>query len=161
MELEIDAKELLRQALAEAEPGEDIEEALLRICKRRYPEQYTELFPDILGVIEMMTEQMRGSKDKVIRELVETDGSMSITLHSSDVVETKTYSGDPEKVLKELPPDIREEVRKTLAEGSGDFKIEKRIVRRTSSKGMEMIDCRCGYLGPPEEDHCPKCGRRA
>ncbi len=36
MELQIDAKELLKQVLNDVEPGEDVDEAIFRACKRRY-----------------------------------------------------------------------------------------------------------------------------
>lgn len=36
MELQIDAKELLKQVLNDVEPGENVDEAIFRACNRRY-----------------------------------------------------------------------------------------------------------------------------
>lgn len=160
MELQIDAKELLKQALAEAEPGEDIEEAVLRVCKKRYPEQYAEVFGDILRVFDMMADNTGESIEEILHDLVSSDNEMSITLHSDEVVETRTFSGDPDKVMKELPSDIRSKFKGIFSSDPKVTKIEKTVVRRTTSGGKQLVDCRCGYLGPPEDGHCPKCGRK-
>ncbi|MFC1628704.1 hypothetical protein ACFL3H_06275 [Gemmatimonadota bacterium] len=160
MKLRIDAKELLEQVLNEVEPDEDVDEAILRTCKRRYPDQFMEVFPALLQVIDLVGENVDGSGVDLIRSLVESDDTMTINLSSSDVVETQAIDRDSGEILKDLPPGLRTRFGKALTAGDGDHTIEKTVIRRTSASGREMLDCRCGFLGPAEDARCPKCGIR-
>ena len=107
-----------------------------------------------------MAENSRERVEDMLRDLATSDTEMTITLHSNEVVETRTFSGDPDKVLKEIPPDIRSGLRRAFPWGPKVKKSEKRIVRTTTYKGEKIIHCRCGYLGRPDDGRCPKCGRR-
>ena len=176
MELEIDAKQLLRQALAEVQPGEDIDEAILRVCKKRYPDNYSEIFPEVFRMVDMLAENMDGSRLEIVRELAASEGSMSMTLHSTEVTETRTLTGEPGKLLDKLPPETRAKIARALASDGGSFrtdieetrssdkgvkKIERRVSRKTTSGSRKFFDCKCGFLGLGEFDVCPKCGRKA
>jgi len=85
VELQIDAKQVLQQALNEVEPGEDIDEAILRACKALHPEQHALVFPVMIRMVEMMVERQGGSKTEVIRRIAGSEGGMSITVQSSTV----------------------------------------------------------------------------
>ncbi|MFC1529884.1 hypothetical protein ACFL6R_04105 [Gemmatimonadota bacterium] len=161
MELRIDAKEILRRVLEVVEPGEDIDEAILRTCKQRYPDNFMEVFPALLEVIDLVSDNLESTGVDLIEELVSSEGSMTINLHTSDVVETKVIDGKSGNILKDIPAGLREKFGSLLGDDAGTHTIEKTIVRRTSSGGREMLDCRCGYLGPTEDDRCPKCGKEA
>lgn len=176
MELEIDAKQLLRQALTEVQPGEDIDEAILRVCKKRFPDNYSEIFPEVFQMVDMLAENLDGSREDVIRELANSEGSMSMTLHSAEITETRTFTGEPKKLLDELSPELREKFRQALTSDGGDIqtdieetqvsdkgvvKKERHITRQRISSSRKFFDCKCGFLGIGEYEVCPKCGRKA
>ncbi|GEM_PF-2511072 len=172
MDLQIDAKELLAMALSDVGPGEDIEEAILRACKQRFLDNYAEIFSELLQMIDLISENMEGTREEIIRELVEAEGSMSMSLHANDVIETRTFSGEPQQVFESLPEEMREEFNRALAGASREVRVEKeekrnrkkvtKTVRRSAfTNPRGLINCRCGYLGPPQDGRCPKCGRKA
>ena len=159
MELEIDAKELLRHALSEVQPGEDVDEALLRVCKLRYPEAYAEVFPQILEMLELVTGNTGSSKLDMVRELVDSEGTMSLTMHSTEITETRSMVGAPGRLLDQLPPVLQAK----LSEATSEHQLHERSDPRAERRSLGLkryINCRCGYTGPAEDEtRCPKCGR--
>ena len=159
MELRIDVKDILKRVLEVVEPGEDVDEAILRTCKQRYAESFMEVFPALLQVIDLAGEGMESTGVDLIRELVSSEGSMTINLSTSESVERELVDGAPKTIMKGLPAGLRRKVGKLLDDETVSRSIERTVVRRTSSSGREMLDCRCGYLGPAGDGRCPKCGK--
>ncbi|MFC1500201.1 hypothetical protein ACFL6T_04190 [Candidatus Zixiibacteriota bacterium] len=159
MELRIDVNELLEQVLNEAEPGEDVDEAIFRTCKKRYPDHFMEIFPALLQVVEQVEENVEGSGIEMIRNLVASDHTVTINLHTSDVIETRIIDGDAGEIVKDLPESLRKKIGDLLKRDAVRQSTEKTVIRRTSLSGKEILDCRCGFLGPADDERCPKCGR--
>jgi hypothetical protein len=121
-ELRVQAGPILREALASAGPGEDVDEALLRALKARYPEQATALLSAVTRMIEVSAARAGEDKRLTMRRLAESEPGPEIVLRSSRgpaptvVTETKVRRiGDSEfRSLDELPPDMRAAVERSL-----------------------------------------------
>ena len=131
MELQIDVNEFLEQVLNEVEPGEDVDEAIFRTCKKRYPDHFMEVFPGLLQVVELERENVEGSGIEMIRNLVASDNIMTINLRTSDVIEKRIVDGDAGEIVKDLPAGLREKIGGLLNRDTGRQTIEKTVVRRT------------------------------
>ena len=106
---------LLREALASAQPGEDFDEALLRVLKLQHPHQATPLLSAHSRLIDLESERTGEDKSQTIRRLAESDPGPEIVLKTSGdqprrtSMETRTFRvGDKEyHSLEEMPPDLR------------------------------------------------------
>jgi len=162
VELQIDAKQILQQALGQVGPGEDIDEAILRACKALYPGQHTEVFTAVNRMVETMLERRGGSKPEVIKQMVAAPGTLSITMHTSSVsVPLGAQAGSAPKSLDELPPEIRQKVREAMASGKTSVTIRTRSASVPTPASQPVFHCkRCGYVEPGEFDRCPHCSTR-
>ena len=123
-ELRVQAGPILREALASAGPGEDVDEALLRALKARYPEQAASLLSAVTRMVEVSASRTGEDKRAAMRRLAESEPGPEIVLRSSGrptptvVKETKVRRlGDSEfRSLDELPPDVRAAVERSLPE---------------------------------------------
>jgi hypothetical protein len=106
---------VLKEALASAKPGEDIDEALLRALKSRHPKQATALLSALTRIIEVESGRSGEDRDATLSRLADADPGPQVTLRTSggEVPTTRTTSrvirvGDKEyHSLDEVPPDIR------------------------------------------------------
>jgi hypothetical protein len=114
---------IVREALAAVAPGEDFDEALLRVLKARHPEQAMSLLSALNRVIELEAQRTREDKRQTLKRLAEQDPGPEVVL--------KTTIGGPPKMpgggrviqtgdkvyhsLEELPSHLRRAVEKTRA----------------------------------------------
>ncbi len=125
---------MLRQALADTQPDEDFEEALLRALKVNYPEQASALLSACSRLIEIEAKRAGETKERTIRRLAETDSGLKMNFRNAglgpiqtSVQTTVVRVGDNEyHSLDEVPPDIRRAIEEQLASG----KIESRNARK-------------------------------
>jgi len=118
---------ILREALAQVQPGEDLDEALLRALKSRHPADAAMLLPALSRLIADEAQRRGGSKEEAVRRLAEAEPSSEITLRSSGersptfttTTETRVITlGDKKyQSLEELPPDVRRAVKAGLSRG--------------------------------------------
>jgi len=125
---------ILREAVASVGAGEDIDEALLRALKARYPEEAANLLAAISRIVEMAAREANESTEQAIRRLAESQPGPEITLRraggrvveggfpttvSETVSETHVIRvGDKEyRSLEEVPPHIRRAIEGAKAKG--------------------------------------------
>jgi hypothetical protein len=120
---------ILREALASAGPTEDVDEALLRTLKRRYPDEATNLLPAVTRIVEVEAQRAGVDKREAVRRLAHGETSPELTLGSSggDVSagglasashtfteQTVVRVGDKEyRSLEEVPPEIRHAIERS------------------------------------------------
>lgn len=148
--MDIDAKQLCEQAVANAQPGEDLDESLLRQCKAMYPDEHAEVYSAVSRGLEMMAEQQGKSKEQAVRDLAEGDTAFTIR-QSTKVVSTEGGN------LDDLPTDVRAKIMEAVQSGQGG--------RVTVSAGItgskKMWRCKyCGHESETDLDICPSCGMR-
>ena len=108
---------ILTDALAQVQPGEDLDEALLRALKSRQPADAAMLFPALSRLIADEAQRRGGSKEEAVRRLAEAGPSSEITVRTSgqrsptftSVTETRVIRlGDSKhRSLEELPPQVQ------------------------------------------------------
>jgi hypothetical protein len=118
---------ILREALAQVQPGEDFDEALLRALKSRHPGEAAMLLPALSRLIADEAERRGGSKEEAVRRLAAAVPSAEITLRTSgqhsptftSTTETRVVTlGDKRyQSLEELPLDVRRAVEAGLSRG--------------------------------------------
>ncbi len=74
---------ILREALASAGPTEDVDEALLRTLKRRYPGEATNLLSAVSRIAEVEAQRAGVDKREAMRRLAHGEASPELTLCSS------------------------------------------------------------------------------
>lgn len=125
--LQIDVADVARQALRERQAGEDLDEALLRVCKRIYGESGLMAFQAIRKALESLAERNNVDAETALQQIA--DGRSPISVVTSVISTQKTVVGS----LDELPSDLRAEVEKALAAGkSGQVVITKEETKKRS-----------------------------
>jgi hypothetical protein len=74
---------ILREALALAGPGEDVDEALLRTLKRHYPDDATNLLSAVVRIAEVEARRASVDKREAMRRLAHGEANPELTLRSS------------------------------------------------------------------------------
>ncbi|MFB3882276.1 MAG: hypothetical protein ACE149_13500 [Armatimonadota bacterium] len=115
---------ILSEALAQVQPGEDLDEALLRALKSQRPEEAATLLPAVSRLISEEAQRQGGSREDAARRLAETGSSGEITVRTSGgrfptfttVVEKRVITLGDKKYgpLEELPPEARRAVEAEL-----------------------------------------------
>ena len=152
---------ILAEAAASAGPGEDIDEALLRVLKARYPEEATSLLSAVSRIVEMEARQSGEGKEAAIRRLAASGPGPEILLRRSGgrVVEggfpttvpgavSDTVSGTVSETvsetqiirvggkeygsLEEVPPAIRRAIEEARRTGG----MTRRVVVSGTDRGM-------------------------
>jgi len=108
--LEVQAAPLLREALREAQPGEDFDEALLRTLKARHPERAAALLAAFSSMLDLEAERAHENKEQAVRRLAETDPSPTIRLSPPQVRVTRREY----RSLEEMPPELRRQAEARL-----------------------------------------------
>jgi len=109
---------VLRDALVSAGALEDFDEALLRVLKKRYPEQATELLSALTRVIEVESQGRTESREQTVRRLADTDPGPEVVLRTvgGPVRRTTAEStvirigGEEYHSLEEVPAHLRDAV---------------------------------------------------
>src|SRR5579864_1202051 len=118
-ELKIDVASVARKAIAEREPEEDLDEAILRSCKKLYGEAGVTAFQAVQSAAATLAQREDGDREKALRRIA--DGKASV-----NVVRMRITRKGSTKSLDDLSPEMRAEVEKALASGkSGNIVINQ------------------------------------
>jgi hypothetical protein len=125
--LRIRVAPIIRDALSSAQPGEDLDEALLRALKARYPEQASALLPALTRLIEMEGKGAAEDRQQTMGRLAQSDPGPEIRLTTSGGPIAKTMTeatviriGDKEYgSLDEVPPHMRRDIEQAMHGSKG------------------------------------------
>jgi hypothetical protein len=128
--LKVRVAPVLGEALASVKPGEDIDEALLRALKARYPDEAANLLPALTRIIDMEAQRANEDRQQAVRRLAQSDPGPEIVLRISPGEPTRItaesrvirINGKEYHSLEEVPPHLRGAIERAM---SG-----KRTVRR-------------------------------
>ncbi len=162
-EMKIDLSAVARQAMQERQPGEDLDEALLRSCKKLYGESGTTAFLAVQNALRAVADRNKVDPEKALQQIM--DGKSSVSVVTRTEVTQKTSTGS----LDDVPPEIRAEVEKALASGKNrNVVITRRIGGQRegvtsildSQKQASTYSCQnCGYEFSSDLLACPQCGK--
>ena len=158
-ELTIDVASVAREAIAEREPEEDLDEAILRSCKKLYGEAGVTAFQAVQSAATALAQREDGDREKALRRIA--DGKASV-----NVVRMRITRKGSTKSLDDLSPEMRAEVEKSLTSGkSGNIVISQMVNGNMAVSGSlagsnsQMNRCQsCGYEFPSGLASCPQCG---
>jgi hypothetical protein len=159
-ELKIDVAGVAREAIAERGPEEDLDEAILRSCKKLYGEAGVTAFQAVQSAAAALAQREDGDREKALRRIA--DGKASVNV----VARVRITQKGSTKSLDDLPPEMRAEVEKALASGkSGNIVISqtvngnKVVSGSVAGPNSRMNRCEsCGYEFPSGLPSCPQCG---
>jgi HPt (histidine-containing phosphotransfer) domain-containing protein len=158
-ELKIDVAGVAREAIAERAPEEDLDEAILRSCKKLYGEAGMIAFQAVQSAATALAQREDGDREKALRHIA--DGKASVNV----VARMRITQRGSTKSLDDLSPEMRAEVEKALASGkSGKIIISQAVNRKAASGSLagssrQMTHCaKCGYEFPSGLPSCPQCG---
>jgi len=124
-DLKIRISPIIREALVSAQPGEDLDEALLRALKAHHSEQASMLLSALTRLIEIEAKRTGEDRQRTIARLAESDPGPEIVLRTSGgqpqttVTETRVIRiGDKEYgSLEEVPPHMRRGIEQAMQKG--------------------------------------------
>lgn len=159
-ELKIDVAGVAREAIAERGPEEDLDEAILRSCKKLYGEAGVTAFQAVQSAATALAQRGDGDREKALRRIA--DGKASVNV----VARVRITQKGSTKSLDDLSPEMRAEVEKALASGqSGKIVISQTVNGNKAASGSpvgsnsQMNRCeKCGYEFPSGLPSCPQCG---
>ena len=159
-ELKIDVAGVAREALTERQPEEDLDEAILRSCKKLYGEAGVTAFQAVQSAATALAQRDDGDREKALRRIV--DGKASVNV----VARMRITQKGSTKSLDDLSSEMRAEVEKALASGkSGKIVISQAVNGNKAASGSlagsssQMNRCeKCGYEFPSGLPSCPQCG---
>jgi len=116
---------LVREALDSGQPGEDFDEALLRVLKAHYAEEATSLLPAVARTVQVEQRIAGHDREQALRRLAAADPGPEIVLRTSrdrDVVRVAQSTsvrigGQEYHSLEEVPPHLREVVARGMSQG--------------------------------------------
>ena len=161
-ELTIDVGAVARGALGERRPEEDLDEAILRSCKKLYGQAGATAFQAVQSATTALGQRGDGDREKALRNLA--DGKAAVNV----VAKTRIIQQGSTKSLTDLSPEMRAQVEKALASGqTGKIVISqtvngyKKISGSLAGSGSQMSHCeKCGYQFPTDLSSCPQCGNK-
>ena len=126
-ELTVRISPIINEALASAQPGEDLDEALLRALKAHYPEQASMLLSALTQLVEMECKRTGEDRQRALSRLAISDPGpeIRVTVSGGPISKTVTETtvirvGDKEYgSLAEVPPDIRRGIEDAMRRGTG------------------------------------------
>jgi rubrerythrin len=159
-ELSVDVAGVAREALTERRPGEDLDEAILRSCKKLYGEAGVTAFEAVQSAISALAQRDDGNQENALRKIA--DGKTSVDVVARIRI---THKGST-KSLDDLSPEMCAEVEKAIASGkSGKIVLSKAINGSKKTSGSlagansQINRCeKCGYEFSSEFPSCPQCG---
>jgi predicted nucleic acid-binding Zn-ribbon protein len=159
-QLKIDVASVAREALNECRPGEDLDEAILRSCKKLYGESGVTAFQAVQSAVTALAQRGDGDREKALRRIAEGNASVNV------VANIHISHNNVPKSLDDLSSEMRAEVEKTLALGkSGKIVFKATINKHSFASGSadrsieQMSRCtKCGYDFPSGLPSCPQCG---
>jgi hypothetical protein len=159
-ELKIDVASVAREAMAERDPEEDLDEAILRSCKKLYGEAGVTAFQAVQSAATALARRDDGDREKAMRRLA--DGKTSVNV----VARMRITRKGSTKSLDDLSPEMRAEVEKALTSGKGSDIVISQVVNGNmavsgspAGSNSQMNRCEsCGYEFPSGLSSCPQCG---
>jgi len=126
-EMKVRISPIINEALASVQPGEDLDEALLRTLKLHYPEQASMLLSALTRLVEMECKRTGEDRQRVLSRLALSDPGpeIRVTVSGGPISKTVTETtviriGDKEyRSLDEVPPDIRRGIENAMRSGTG------------------------------------------
>lgn len=161
--MEIDVAALAKRALQDRQPGEDLDESLLRACKQLYGDTGLMAFAAIRSGLSAIASTSKVDLEAALQQAASGHPST----HKMFVTTTETGSSRTLQPLESLPPEIREEVERSIAAGkTRTATTSGHIVIRRSGSFSEMSPAasqssrcvNCGYERPADSLVCPQCG---
>jgi hypothetical protein len=122
-DLNIDLAAVAKEALRDRQPGEDLDESLLRTCKDLYGKLGLTAFRNVGNAVEAYATQKNLAIDVAMQEIAGGQSAAQVTTF------TKTFSTQRVVTpMDDLPAEMRERVQKMLESGkSGEIVITKTI----------------------------------
>lgn len=158
-ELKIDITAVARQVLQVRQPGEDLDEVILRACKHLYGESGAMAFQAARGAIQSHADRNKEDFEDALRDIAEGRGGMRSV---AGIITTQRATAGS---LDELLPEMRAEVERALASGKSERVVVSRTVRGPTGSSFTLksqpktAHCeKCGYEVPSDFDSCPQCG---
>jgi hypothetical protein len=159
-ELKIDVAGVAREAIAERGPEEDLDEAILRSCKKLYGEAGVTAFQAVESAATALAQREDGDREKALRRIADGKGSVNV------VARMRITQKGSTKSLDDLSPEMRSEVEKALASGkSGNIVITQAVNGNMAAPGSlagsshQTNRCEsCGIEFPSGLPSCPQCG---
>jgi lipopolysaccharide biosynthesis regulator YciM len=151
-QLNIDPAAVARETLLERQAGEDLDEALLRSCKKLYGDTGMIAFQAMQNAVATIAERSNSDREAALKQIAEGKSSIrvSTSIHTTHKFTTSS--------MGELSPEMRAEVDKALAEGKS-----KVVLTKTFSLGKKQPATNrcagCGFEFPSEISTCPQCGK--
>jgi rubrerythrin len=159
-ELTIDIASVAREAMAKREPEEDLDEAILRSCKKLYGEAGVTAFQAVQSAATALAQREDGDREKALHRIADGKASVNVVARMRITRKGSTTS------LDDLSPEMRAEVEKALASAkSGNIVISQvasgnmAVSGALAGSNRQMNRCeRCGYEFPSGLPSCPQCG---
>jgi len=148
--LTIDAAAVAREALHQRQPGEDLDEALLRACKKLYGDSAMLAFQALGNALRALSSQLKLDRGAALEQIAGGGSGVRIstTIHTMHTTTTKS--------LDDLSPELRAKVADAFATG------QSRVAVNAQTTATAAITHRCGYCDfkfPADIAICPQCGR--
>lgn len=119
----VDMRSVLQAALASQQPGEDLDEALLRALKVEHPEEAPVLLVGLRELIDEEAARAHEDRQQTARRLAESgvlpsvlSGGLGLGPFKTQFVTSTVFrvGGKEYQSLDELPPELREQVAEAL-----------------------------------------------
>ncbi len=128
-DLNIDVTAVAKEALRDRQPGEDLDESLLRTCKGLYGTSGLTAFQTVRNAVEAYATRRNLSIEGAVQEIAAGRSTVQITAF------TKTFSAQRTATsIDELPADMRERVQKMLESG----KTSEIVITKTFTGGQRL-----------------------
>jgi lipopolysaccharide biosynthesis regulator YciM len=152
-ELKIDAAAVGRQTLQERQPGEDLDEALLRSCKKLYGDSGTITFQAMESALTALAERTNVDRETALKQITEGQSSVRVATRIQTTQKVSTTS------LENLSPEMRAEVERALADGKSRTVFTTKTVSARQQQTSMNRCASCGCEFPFEIATCPQCGK--
>ena len=129
-QLQIDLAAVTKEALRDRQPGEDLDEALLRICKDLYGTKGLTAFQSVRNAVEAYATQRNLGLESALQEIAGGSSASNVTTFSKSFSMQKTATS-----LDDLPPEMREQVQKVLESGKSGQVVLTRTISGTEGLG--------------------------
>jgi len=151
-ELKIDTAAVGRETLQERQPGEDLDEALLRSCKKLCGDSGTMALQALQSAVASIAERTNVDREIALKQMAEGKSSVrvSTSIHTTHKFTTSSMS--------DLSPEMRAKVDKALAEGKSKVEFTKTFSLAEKQPAMNRC-ASCGFECPSEISTCSQCGK--
>jgi hypothetical protein len=154
-EQQIDVAGVARQALVERQPGEDLDEALLRSCKKLYGEVGAMTFEAVQSAVTALAQHNKINWAEALQQIANGQAAVDV------VTQTQVSHTVSMQSLDDLSPELRAQVEKALSSSGANL-----VINRTSSghgvnrSVTRSTNCQaCGYEFHSAFSFCPQYGR--